>query len=110
VSESEIPPPPDTQPPELPEEFDTNRALKTIMFQVGSLYAALPTLLATVKEVVVQQAEHERRIIRLESITELQKEHERRIIRLEGIVERRILRLESIAEGLKEEEGEKKDE
>jgi septal ring factor EnvC (AmiA/AmiB activator) len=66
VSDTPIPPPPDTQPPEQ-EDFDSSRALKTIMFQVAAIYAELPSWKRTLEGVTDQQKEHERRIKCLEA-------------------------------------------
>jgi hypothetical protein len=55
-----------TQPEVGEEVYDESRALKTMAKQVASLYSHLPTLIDTVKSVVQQQQEHERRLIRLE--------------------------------------------
>jgi hypothetical protein len=57
-------------------DFDANRALKTIAEQVAVIFQMLPGLLDTMKSVVSQQQEHERRIIRLEGA----------VIRLEALV------------------------
>lgn len=58
-----------TIPPEA-EVFDEARALRTMAGQVAAMYDHLPDLIETVKAVVSQQREHERRIIRLEGIAE----------------------------------------
>jgi hypothetical protein len=52
------------------EPFDLPRAVRTIAAQVAAIFQTLPGLVETMREVVLQQREHERRIIRLEGIVE----------------------------------------